>query len=190
MKYWLIAMCALVCVSCNKDYNPKPKGYNRIMLPPTAYHHLPDSFPYRFEFSEHAQVLKDSSWIAEKYWIDLYYPILDANIQVTYKPIEGNQMRMEEFLTDSYKLTSKHNVKAYAIEEAIVDLPNGLKATLMELEGEVPSQFQFHVTDSTQHFLRGALYFKTATQNDSLAPVIDYVKKDILHMLSTLEWND
>jgi len=58
------------------------------------------------------------------------------------------------------------------------------------LEGEVPSQFQFHVSDSTQHFMRGALYFKTATQNDSLAPVIDYLKRDIIHLLSTLRWND
>jgi len=58
------------------------------------------------------------------------------------------------------------------------------------LSGEVPSQFQFHITDSTQHFLRGALYFRTATKNDSLAPVIEYVKKDIVHLLNTLTWND
>jgi len=57
-----------------------------------------------------------------------------------------------------------------------------------ELEGEVPSQYQFHVSDSAKHFLRGALYFKTATQNDSLRPVIDYIKQDVRHLLETLEW--
>ena len=79
-------------------------------------------------------------------------------------------------------------MKAYAIDESIISLDNGSKATIMELSGEVPSPFQFHVTDSLNHFLRGALYFKTATKNDSLAPVINYVKKDILHMMNTLEW--
>jgi gliding motility-associated lipoprotein GldD len=58
-----------------------------------------------------------------------------------------------------------------------------------ELTGEVPSHFQFFVTDSTQHFLRGALYFPSV-QEDSLSPVIEYVKKDIIHMLNTLEWKE
>ena len=61
-------------------------------------------------------------------------------------------------------------------------------ASVTELEGEVPSQFQFHITDSTDHFLRGALYFKTATKNDSLAPAIEFLKSDIIHLLNTLEW--
>jgi hypothetical protein len=36
--------------------------------------------------------------------------------------------------------------------------------------------------------LRGALYFRTATANDSLAPVIEYIKADMIHLLNTLEW--
>lgn len=191
MKNWIVLIAGIITfTSCENNYIPKPKGYNRIVLPEVAYTALPDSLPYGFEYSKQARVLKDSSWIAERYWIDLFYPELQANIQVTYKSIDGNALRMQEFLSDSYKLTAKHNVKAYAIEEAVISLPGGMRATVMELEGEVPSQFQFHVTDSVNHFLRGALYFKTATQNDSLAPVIDYVKKDIFHMLNTLHWND
>lgn len=190
MKYCFTAILALVMISCKSEFQPKPKGYNRIILPVNSFQPLPDSLPYQFEYSKHAKIIKDSSWIAERFWIDLYYENLDANIQVTYKPIDGNTTVLKEILSDSYRLTSKHNVKAYAIEEAVVDLPNGLKATIMELEGEVPSQLQFHVTDSVNHFLRGALYFKTATKNDSLAPVIDYVKQDIVHMLNTLRWND
>jgi gliding motility-associated lipoprotein GldD len=58
------------------------------------------------------------------------------------------------------------------------------------LEGEVPSQFQFTMTDSTRNFLRGALYFDTKVQNDSLQPAIEYVKKDMMRMINTLEWKD
>lgn len=189
MQQLTLIVVALIMLSCGgKTYLPKPKGYNRIALPEHAYQALPDSFPYQFEFSKYAKVLRDSSYIAERYWIDIYYPEMDANIQITYKPIKNKEQLMEEYYSDSYKLTSQHNVKAYSIEEKILELPNGDFASFTELEGEVPTQLQFHVSDSTQHFLRGALYFKTATKNDSLAPVIRYIKEDALHMLKTLNW--
>ena len=65
---------------------------------------------------------------------------------------------------------------------------NGLNAIIIDLKGEVPTQFQFITTDSVNHFLRGALYFQVATKNDSLAPIIEYIKKDMIHILNTLEW--
>lgn len=91
-------------------------------------------------------------------------------------------------LDDSYKLATRHNIKAHAIEEKKLRLKSGLEASLIDLSGEVPSQVQFITTDSTKHFLRGALYFNTATENDSLQPVIQYIRKDILHLLNTLKW--
>ena len=178
----------IIAVSCSSDYLPKPKGYNRLELPTPTFLDLPDSFPYSFQYSKHARLLRDSSWIAERYWVDIYYPALQSNVQVTYKPINGVEGLREEYQEDSYRLTSKHQVKAYSIEDTNVRLPNGDIAVVTELEGQVPSQFQFYVTDSVRHFLRGALYFKTATDNDSLAPAIEYMKQDIMHLLNTLEW--
>jgi gliding motility-associated lipoprotein GldD len=177
-------------VSCTPEYAPKPVGYNRIELPDHAYKALPDSFPYAFEYSQHAKILKDTSWASERYWIDLYYPSLGATVQITYKPLKENDKSLKGYLNDSYKLTSKHQIKASAIEESVIRTPNGITAIVSELSGEVPTQFQFYSTDSVRHFIRGALYFRTATKNDSLAPVIDYVKKDIIHLLNTLEWKD
>lgn len=189
MKQFL-AFILLVCVvaACNQTYLPKPIGYNRIDLPEATYQTLPDTLPYQFEYSKHAELRKNESWITERYWIDLYYPQFDADVQVTYKPISSRQ-NSEELLNDSYRLTSKHNVKAYSIQEKILILKSGNVASVTELEGEVPSQFQFHITDSTKNFLRGALYFKTASKNDSLAPAIEFIKSDIIHLLNTLEWN-
>lgn len=187
----ILFLISILVLSCGQNpYLPKPKGYNRIDLPAHEYTALADSFPYQFEYSKHARILKDSSWITERYWIDIFYPAMDANIQLTYKPIKNKAELMQEYFSDSYKLTSQHNVKAYAIDEKVLELPNGDFASFTELEGEVPTQLQFHVSDSTAHFLRGALYFKTATKNDSLAPVIRYLKEDVLHLLETLEWND
>ena len=72
----------------------------------------------------------------------------------------------------------------------ILFLKNGNVASVSELSGEVPSPFQFHITDSVTHFLRGALYFNMSTKNDSLGPAIAFIKSDLVHLLNTLEWNE
>jgi gliding motility-associated lipoprotein GldD len=179
-----------ITTSCTRDYLPKPLGYNRLELPEPAYQSLPDTLPYSFEYSRHAQLLADTSNIRERFWIEVYYPQLKANVHVTYKRINNNNKLLKEFLDDAYTLTAKHQIKAYAINEAITKTPSGKTAVIAELEGEVPSQFQFTVTDSTKNFLRGALYFNTHVANDSLAPAIEYMKKDIMHMINTLEWKN
>lgn len=186
----LFAGALLALTGCNEDYSPKPKGFNRIDLPRPAYQPLEQQHPYYFEYSKYAKVLQDSSGIAQPHWIDVYYPRFKANVQLTYRPINGNPKAFNAMVEDARKLTGKHQIKAYAIEESELQTPAGLRASVFELEGEVPSQFQFYVTDTTNHFFRGALYFRTATANDSLAPVIDYMKRDIIHMLNTLKWTE
>jgi gliding motility-associated lipoprotein GldD len=52
----------------------------------------------------------------------------------------------------------------------------------------VASTYQFYLTDSIRHFVRGALYFDGPPNNDSLAPVIEFLKLDIDHLLNTFKW--
>src|SRR5688572_6598209 len=185
----LLAGCCFLFAACQQDYTPKPLGYNRLNLPDPSYRVLPDSLPYTFEYSDHAKLLDDTSAISERFWIEIYYPEIKANVHITYKPIR-NEKLLKEFLDDAYTLTSKHQIKAYAINEVISTSPSGKTAVIAELEGEVPSQFQFTMTDSSRNFVRGALYFNTKVANDSLAPAIEYMKKDIMHMINTLEWKN
>jgi gliding motility-associated lipoprotein GldD len=184
----LLFIPGLIFLSCTRDHLPKPLGYNRLVLPEHAYRALPDTLPYKFEFSQHARLLKDTSSISEKEWVEIYYPQLKANIHITYKAINNDQKLLKEFLNDSYTLTSKHQIKAYAINELISKTPSGKTAVIAELEGEVPSQFQVTITDSSKNFLRAALYFNTKVANDSLQPAIEYMKKDMMHLINTLEW--
>lgn len=170
------------------DYTPKPKGFNRIDLPPHRYQQLAAGHPYTFQYSRYAKVLRDSSYLAQPHWINVYYPALKASVQITYADLKGSRQLYTKMLEDARKLTSKHEIKASAIDEDILQTPNGMRVAVFELQGEVPSQMQFYTTDSTKHFFRGALYFRTATANDSLAPVIDYVKKDIVQLLNTLKY--
>ncbi|MGD1840118.1 MAG: gliding motility lipoprotein GldD [Thermonemataceae bacterium] len=190
--FFLSVFIALILLACSQapTYVPKPKGFPRIDLPEASYQALPDSFPYFFEYSGEATIKKDSSWIAERYWLHLVYPAFgNAEIQITYKDIsQDTEKRLSEHINDSYKLLSKHQIKAYSIEETVFKNALGQKAMVIELGGEVPSHFQFYTTDSTHHFLRGAVYLRTATKNDSLDPVIDFIKKDVIHMLNTVRW--
>jgi gliding motility-associated lipoprotein GldD len=185
-----LLFCLIFISGCTHDFLPKPTGYNRLILPDHAYQPLPDSLPYTFEYSRHAKILADTSRINERFWIEIYYPGLKSDVHITYKKLNHNKKLLQEFMDDAYTLTAKHQVKAYAIDEVITKTPSGKSAVIAELEGDVPSQFQFTVTDSTKNFLRGALYFNTKVQNDSLAPAIEYMKKDLMHLINTLNWKE
>lgn len=184
-----LVICLLVVLSaCEEVYLPRPQGYNRIDLPENAYQALPDTFPYKFFYSNYAQLTGDSSKNADRYWANLYYSDFDALLQITYKDLTENGNEPNTLLNEAFALAMRHDSRAYSIEESLVALPHGQVASLTELEGEVPTQLQFFTSDSTNHFFRGALYFSTATKNDSLQPIINYIKKDVLQMLSSFEW--
>lgn len=185
-----LTVAITIFTQCDREYLPKPLGYNRLILPEASYQLLPDTLPYTFEYSKHAKLLRDTSWISERFWIEIYYPQLKANIHLTYKSVNNSEKLLKEFLNDSYTLTAKHQIKAYAIDEVIVKNSLGNTAIVAELDGDVPSQMQFAFTDSTKNFLRGALYFNTKVHNDSLKPAIEYMKKDIMHLINTFDWKN
>ena len=188
--FYLLFLVVLISCGGEIDYVPKPHAFNRIDLPEPKYQSLDQTYPYYFEYSSHAHIRPDSSSIAEPYWIHIIYPKFKANVQLTYKSVQSDPQFFAEYIDDAHTLISKHMIKASAIEESVIKTPHNKTVAVYELEGEVPSQFQFYISDSTKHFLRGALYFRTATKNDSLAPVIDFIKKDLIHLLNTCQWQE
>ncbi len=186
----LLSYFFISCSGNNNIYLPKPKGFNRIDLPQHKYQLLEGNYPYSFEVSDEAEVKEDMSKGAEPYWIIVDYPKLDAKIQFTYKPINGDLAKLDAHVSDAYKLASKHQVKATSQIESVLNLKSGKKAVIIELYGEVPSHFQFYITDTTKNYLRGATYLKNATLNDSLTPVVEYLKVDCKHILETLKWKN
>ncbi len=183
-----ITIALLFTLSCEEVYLPKPKGYNRIDIPEPAYQILPDTFPFTFQYSAYSELSPDDTENAERYWINLNYPQYDAIVQITYKSLVDSKNKPEVILNEAFQLAMKHSVKAYGIEESLIKIPNGQVASVTELEGEVPTQFQFFTSDSTNHFFRGALYFNTATKNDSLSPIIESIKTDMIYLLNSFEW--
>ena len=64
-------------------------------------------------------------------------------------------------------------------------------ATTYQLKGsKVASTYQFWVSDTTSHFLRGALFLDRTPNNDSLAPVLDYLQHDLRHLVESIRWRE
>lgn len=194
-NFLLAAIVMIFLVSgCEEVSVPKQIGYHKIDLPAHEYQDIPlekiGEKPYTFQYSKAAIIKNDSSKFSEPHWVDIRYPMFDADVQITYKAVGGDKQKLSQYIEDVRKLTQHHNIKAYSIGEEFIKNKSGNGAFIFLLTGQVPTQFQFYTTDSSKHFLRGALYFKTATKNDSLQPVIDYISEDMVHLLKTLEWRD
>ena len=191
LSFSFLTLLLFSACTSNEDYLPKERGFSYIEIPKHSYTPFNDSIlPYSFEISNYAQALKDTNSFKERkeaYRI-LNYPTLNCQVYLTYKPINNNTETLYSLIAEGFDLRDGHNKKAYGIDEEPGFTQKGYPRTYFNLEGDVPSQFQFMVHDSTTHFMRGALYFPVATKNDSLAPVIEYVTEDIKHLVNTLEW--
>ena len=183
----LTILCLIVLAACKNDYYPKPKGYFRINLPEKEYIKFDSSFPYSFEYPVYAKVLPDNHPQAEKYWINITYPQFNGTLYMSYKSIDTN---LNKYLEDTRTMVMKHIPKASSIEnqqyQNDISKVYGLTYTISGVAAASP--YQFYLTDSSDHFVRGALYFNTVPNNDSLAPVIAFLKDDINHLIETFEW--
>ena len=186
----LLVNCILltVFVSCDdKTYQPKPKGYFRIDLPEKEYVSLDSMKYYSFEHPVYSKITPDYLSPEEKEWVNVEFPSFKGTIQISYKNVDNN---IEKYLEDSYYMMTKHISRAMGIRDSVVANPERKVYGLVYfLEGEgVASPLQFYLTDSVNHFLRGSLYFNVKTNNDSLAPVIDFITDDIRHLIETVKW--
>lgn len=182
-------MLVVAIYSCNQDYTPKPQGYFRIALPEKNYIQLDSVFPYRFRYPAYGKITPDKLAPSEKNWINIELVPLKGSIHISYKTIDDKKM-LAQYLDDSHTLAMKHIPKANSIEQIpVLDAARKVYGLVYNIKGVgAASPYQFYVTDSTKHFLRGALYFNTMPNNDSLSPVIEFVKKDIEVLINTLEW--
>ena len=179
-------------LSCNSDYIPKPRGYFRIDLPKHDYQNFnqPD-FPYSFQYPVYGNIIRDTAFFGDKpenpYWINIDFPRFHARIYISYKQVEGNFDKLRE---DAYKMTYKHTYKASSIEDSIISTPLGVHGIFFNVGGNAATAKQFFVSDSTRHFLRGALYFDTAPNSDSLSIVNAFLQEDMNHLINTLRWKN
>jgi gliding motility-associated lipoprotein GldD len=187
--YFFSAVVMTLAVSCGENYVPKPRGYFRIDFPEKEYRMFDTTFPYTFEYPVYSKIVSDSSSLAEPYWINIIYPSFYAQLHISYKVISGN---LQNYLEDSRTLVNKHIPKANSISQReYIDPVNKVYGLVFDIRGaDAASTYQFYLTDSTKNFFRGALYFDLVPNNDSLSPVIDFLKTDIEHLITTFRWKN
>jgi len=185
----LVIALLILFYSCNQDYTPKPRGYFRIDLPDKEYTLFDTTYPYIFEYPVYANISPHQTVEGEKYWIDIEFPDFNGNIHVSYKQVDNN---LVIYLEDAREFVVKHIPKASSIEDQLIlDRERNVFGLSYNIKGSgTASPFQFFLTDSSNHFVRGALYFETSPNNDSLAPVIEFLKDDIEHLIETFRWKD
>jgi len=177
----LLAGCA------EQDATPKPYAYHRIELTEKSYRSLTENMPFQFDVATSTQVNRPKP-IEEPYWINIEYPALQATIYLSYLKVEG-PATLGKYIDESQRMTFKHTIKASSIEEILIRKEEEhVYGLFYKIGGNAASNSQFYLTDSTNHFVRGAMYFNTAPRADSLAPVVDYVIQDIERLLETFHW--
>jgi gliding motility-associated lipoprotein GldD len=193
MRIKNIILCLLLVAagSCNSDYTIRQKGYFRIELPEHKYTTFDKpGYPYTFEYPVYSSVVQDSTYFESEpenpYWVNIDFPSLNGKIYISYKDVKKNQF--DKLVDDAFKLTYKHSTKATGIKDSLMRTPNGISGIFFKVGGNAATARQFFVTDSTTHFLRGALYFDSTPNADSLGVVNDFLEVDMKHLINTLRW--
>jgi gliding motility-associated lipoprotein GldD len=179
-KLWiLLALIALI--GCQNDYTPKPNGFARIDFPKKEIIKSNLNCPFEFKIPKYLNVINKK----EHCWLDLYFEDFDANIHISYKKINNN---IDKYIEQSRDLAYKHSRVAEAIkEQAFVNDSLNVYGLVYTYEGATASGIQFYLTDSTNHFVRAALYFNTA-QNDSIIPINNFVTDDVYRIIESWKW--
>lgn len=172
---------------------PKPRAFPRVIYPEKRWTLFSEKgCPFEFEAPAYAVVEHDTTFFDQRAgsdcWFNLSVPSLNAKIFCSYYPI-ASRADFDKFVADAFTMTNKHTIKANYIDEIPIHRPaDRVHGLVFAVEGPAASSYQFFLTDSTRHFLRGALYFETQSRPDSLAPVIGFMRADLEKLTATLRW--
>lgn len=173
--------------SCKQEKDfPKPKGYFRIDLPEHEYVTFSDSCPYSFSVPNYAIVLNKPNSPANACMKNIYFPYFKATLYCTYIPLNNNFYEASKFSQD---IVYEHRTMASGIQEQeYINLDKKVYGNAYTLEGDVACNFLFYLTDSTKHYFAGSLYFETIPNYDSLQPVVEFLREDMIKMMESFEW--
>jgi gliding motility-associated lipoprotein GldD len=186
----IVALCLMflkTLSSCKQEKDiPKPIGYFRIDLPERNYISFNDHCPYTFEMPSYAMAYNKTNSPPERCMKNIFFPRFNATLYITYIPLDNNFYEASKFSQD---IVYEHRSMASGIrEQEFIDYSKKVYGNAYTLEGDVACNYLFYLTDSTKHYFAGSLYFETKPNFDSLQPVIEFLREDVMHMIETFEW--
>lgn len=182
----------LVFSSCGEDDDesgtPKPRGYFRVAFPEKKYVAYNEDCPYSFEIPDYSKMNQSRKGQAQPCWKDWEFPQFNATVHLSYIPIQHDS-DLTHAVNSSWELIEKHGKVSSGMRDSIImRKKNRVYGVVVKLGGNAASQMQFFLTDSSHHFMRGALYFFAPPNKDSLRPMLDFIATDIYKMAETLKW--
>jgi len=189
MKYNILVFIMLFIASCaNEDYSPKPRGFHRIAFPEKEYVNTITGCPFNFETPQYAVLKEDKGIHHQKCWQNIEFPQFNATLHLSYFDID-NKTTLNQLTEDARTFAFKHISKATSIDQKIIhNDAQKLYGIEYSIQGNTASNYQFYLSDSTTHYLRGALYFNEKPNMDSIRPVLEFLKTDVEHLISTFRW--
>lgn len=178
------AILAILCACSGSGHRavPRPEGYPRIAVPDTVY---ADTTLGPITFSLNSAATATLTPRGRQQWINLRYPSLpEVEIYLTVSTAEGDDMRsmlenrLERIALDSRGLPTQTTDIASAGQ---------WEARLYTTPGNIATPF--HILATRGHtLLSGAAYLRypQSTQPDSVAPVIEALRRDLTVMLHSL----
>lgn len=174
----------VIFTSCKKEVLPKPQGFLKLEYPQANYQKVISDCPFSFQISQYSVIDFENNC-----WLKIYYPKLNATIHVTYRKVDNN---LEDVLREVEKLTFEHTIKAdgIGISQPYENDFSKVYGKIINVEGDVASNLQFHATDSIKNVLYGSLYFNVKPNYDSIYPAVKYIEKDIKNLMQSIEWKN
>ncbi|MES2850250.1 MAG: hypothetical protein V4685_14425 [Bacteroidota bacterium] len=198
--------------SCNSPYVSKKRGYFKFDLPERKYQKFEkEGFPYSFEYPVYGDIMQDSTYFDSNpenpYWINIDFPKFGGRIFLSYKQVGGKALykvkqpdgtykdsfavnEFDRMVEDAFKLTNKNDVVSTSIKQSLITTPNNVSGVFFKVGGNAATALQFFLSDTTKNFIRGALYFNTTPNSDSIKPAQDFLQADIEHMINTFQWKN
>ncbi|NOR74221.1 MAG: gliding motility lipoprotein GldD [Draconibacterium sp.] len=194
-QIFILLVFIIFIIGCKEKYTPKPRAFFRIEFPKKKYHALNENnFPYNFDIPNYSKISADKHNSNQPFWINISVPKNSAEIHISYFNIKNDDtpelVLLAKLMEETRRLAYKHSIKADAIQEQVfINLAENVFGTIYRIDGNAASPLQFFLTDSTNHFLRGAFYIREVPKIDSLQPVIDFFEPDIIRLIETTTWN-
>ena len=160
MLYLLLGLtAATTCLSCRRQYTPKPDAYFRIDPYPETYWRttLPGT-RLSFEIPEGTTEALDPDSTHRHdgvQWLNIRFPRYRATLYCSYHPLRGN---LDRLLDESRELVYRQSIRPEAVQAGTYENDSlHIYATLYDLSAESATPLQFVATDSVRYLLRGSV---------------------------------
>ena len=190
---WLLISIILVTGCREADTPlPKPRAYPKVDFPKKNYEKAEvEDCAFTFDKPVYSRIVKEEYFFEDKTphpcWFDLSFDAFNGKLHCSYFPIDSRE-GLDSLVTDAFELVGKHRIKANYRDEFVIKKENGVSGIFFDLGGPVATPIQFFLTDSTQHFFRGALYFQNKVNPDSMNIIHTFIKEDVNNMIESFAW--